>query len=570
MLPTRSRSENAMSAVPMSNVPTSLFDLSHFHRTSFAMGDLVPFYQEFCLPGDRWQLRVEAQLRTPSLYFPVMEKLEIHTAFFFVRYSALYDGWKAVVKPNFDDQISEEQIPYVQFTYQDSVGAADTTNWMKTIISYFGIPVPTVNPATDVTLKVNALPFAAYWKIWNDFYRDTIVQPEWGFPEGFFVRQTEEPLIRNLDLGDPNWTSDYLNYWDEWWLEMNGAIDPGGFVHREWMPTQRNWNPDYFTAGTYSPQYGEKVQIPVFDQDLIGGPMNPSIGYGAATGTLPTGTNGLQVTPSGIENTNSALISIDVSGTAGTLAQLRYAEALQTFLERVNRAGDRYRNHVREFYGADPGDSGDYAVYIGSQTSVIPIGEVWQTTPGTNDTEAGQELGAYAGRAIGQQFTNTFNYSCPDFGHLIGIINVQNRSSYHQGLSKYWTMETWEDIPQAQFAHIGDEEVLERELLLRMDLGFDNENQLRTFSYVPRYSWMRYRNDYISGELRKFYTQFHMSRSWPETGTTPQFNGRFLQAHDIPVDQAIRVNADYHSVYAWIWTQAQVIRALPKYGVPML
>ena len=569
MLPTRSRSENAMMATPITQVPTSMQDLSHFHRTSFNMGDLCPFYHEFLLPGDYVNLSVVAQLRTPALYLPIMEKLEIHTAFFYVRYSAVFDGWKSVVKPNWSE-LAEEKVPYLVYTYEASAGSQETTDiWMTSIQSYFGIPVPIATPAVDIDMKVNALPFACYWKIWNDFYRDSIVQPEFGFDE--FTAQTEEPLIRNLGL-DPNWTQDYFDYHEAWRDENGISITERQGAQIYW-PIKRNWSPDFYTAGTYEPQYSSNpVQIPVFDIDAIGNPMESAKAYSSLTGTLPNGTNALQATPTGIQNANNAEIAIDVSGTAGTIAQLRFAESMQRFLERVNRAGDRYRNHVREFYGTDPGDTGDYAVYIGSQTDIIPIGDVWATAF-SNDRGATQiedSIGGYAGRAIGQVNGQNYQYRSPDFGHLIGIINVQPRSSYHMGLSKYWTMETWEDIPQAQFAHIGDEEVIERELLLRTDLAFDHENQQRTWSYVPRYSGLRYRNDYISGELRKYYTQFHLSRTFAHAEAPPEFNGKFLMTYDIDTPRVMKNTSGNHDVYAWIWVTCNAIRPIPKYGLPML
>ena len=96
----RQRQENASMPAPMGSPNTSLFSRGHYHKTTFNMGDLIPFTVHEQLPGDRWNLGVEALLRFPKTLFPIMEDLQLHVAFFSVNNDLLWDKWKAFIKPD--------------------------------------------------------------------------------------------------------------------------------------------------------------------------------------------------------------------------------------------------------------------------------------------------------------------------------------------------------------------------------------------------------------------------------------------------------------------------------------
>jgi len=580
-----------MQHAPVQQVPTSQFDLSNFHKTSFKMGMLVPHFDLEVLPGDRLSLSVDALYRMPNLYAPIMETLEVHNAFFYVRYSTLYDRWKSVIKPNWST-LEDETVPYIDVNFTNMLTNEDV--WMNSIISYMGFPVPTITGelTTDPYItRINALPIAAYWKIWNDYYRDAIMQPEWGYADPFDV-QDEQPLIRDLGTTS-DWSSNFREYQSIFLADFD--ITTVNNPVNDWVylqPMYRNWNYDYFTAAKYEPQYSEAILLPTFDltRDHTG---ESQWIRDADNEIVQGGRQGLQkgLSPDSYLERDAAGTPIktwlDTSETAGTIAQLRFAEQMQTFLEKINRIGDRYRSHVRTFYGVDPGGEG-YSTYIGSHTSIMAISDVWQQDSqrgGDQSQQIGEGLGAYAGKGIGNSTTQSFQFQAPDFGHIIGIVNIQPQSSYHQGVHKKWTRETWEDYAMAQFANIGDQEIIEKELVLRYDLGWNHPNQLDTWGYVPRFSEWKYNFNRTSGELRKYYTQFHLTRSFQRISTTPALSPQFLVAWNqnmstdgtdilptnvgaIDAKRIMEVASGYDDVYAWIWTQCLVIRALPKYGIP--
>lgn len=575
MLPTRSRRDNTMANVPIGQVQTSQFDLSHYHRTSLKFGWLTPFFMKPTMPNDRWYIGAEALVRMPKLFAPIMEQVEFHMAWYYVSNDIIYDQWKATVKPALGGAGAPvSQFPYLTLTLDDQ--NFDPTITWNLLTQYMGLNTTLQAPVAGITWKFNALPIAAYWKIWNDIYRRPQIQPEWGLSDvshdPLKPLGLEEPLIRNLDFsaGEPyNVNTMFQTYHDDWRLLMGFTTTVAqGYL----QPVPRNWNPDYFTMATFEPQYGEEVQIPMLSDNLnfpLTNDQKTKV-FRADTGAVPTSSD-IQVTSGNLRATEAGVdIFLDSSGTAGTLAQLRFAESMQKVLEKLNRAGDRYRNYIREFFGVDPSPGADdYTVFIGQHTGIIPITEVFSTsaTRGAND-QIGEGVGAYSGRGIGNATTRMFQYHCKEHGHIIGICNIQNRSGYYQGIDKVWLQETWEDIPLADFAHTGDEPIQNRELVVRRDIAFDHADNTATFGYVPKYSWMKYSNDVVSGELRITRNAFHLARTIDEN-ETPILDGEFLLC--VPnITRVMETSASSSDAYLWIWNQAIVIRNLPKYSVPML
>ena len=132
------------------------------------MGMLVPFFDLEVLPGDNVSLAVDALYRQPSMFAPIMETLEVHHAFFYVRNDVLFDQWKSVIKPNWQANVAEEKTPTITVDFKDTLALADSELWMNTILAYMGFPVPTVTneiKAGGVSVVINALPIAAYYKI---------------------------------------------------------------------------------------------------------------------------------------------------------------------------------------------------------------------------------------------------------------------------------------------------------------------------------------------------------------------------------------------------------------------
>ena len=70
------------SKVPQANIPRSQFNRSHGLKTAFDAGYLVPIYVDEALPGDTFNLKLNAFARMATPIYPIMDNVFLETFFF--------------------------------------------------------------------------------------------------------------------------------------------------------------------------------------------------------------------------------------------------------------------------------------------------------------------------------------------------------------------------------------------------------------------------------------------------------------------------------------------------------
>ena len=75
------------SQVPKAEIPRSVFNRSHGHKTTFDAGYLVPIYVDEALPGDTFKLKASLFCRMNTPIVPIMDNLFLDTFFFAARLS---------------------------------------------------------------------------------------------------------------------------------------------------------------------------------------------------------------------------------------------------------------------------------------------------------------------------------------------------------------------------------------------------------------------------------------------------------------------------------------------------
>jgi len=535
----------------------NLFDLSHDHKTTFSMGQLIPFCTLETLPGDNFTLDYEVMCRFAPLFLPIMHRCDLTVHYFYVPWRIIWSDWSKYIT-----QSEDLLAPYF---YHPDLNASTTETKRSPICSYMGLPFSFQAPFVS-GVNVSAGPIAAYWKIYNEYYRNS---------------QIQEIIDIPLVAGENLITS---------WTDYNGNAPI--FV------ASKLWNRDYFTSALPTPQIGAEVLVPIANANYdIGTPWDPGDVLGpwqlknvgshtaAADGDLVVDSASTGF-PGMLSNAAGDSLYLDIQETSAPMRDFRLAARMLEFLERLMRTGQRYRDFLKGHFGVDP-DPGtiDLPVFIGGSKGRVVVSEVMSTA----ETES-IPVGGYAGQAmvVGQGSTQV-KYFCKEHGFIIGIINIQPRSSYMQGLSRMWTRGVGGttsdgniqnpgnvyDYAFEEFAGIGDQAILYREI--RYDftvLQANADHNDETFGYIPRYSEYRWMNDIVSGEMRNIWISFHLSRIFEEGGapalTSPVLNTDFLQC--IPrIDDVFQIGAAQdHEIYAWIFNDVKVWRSLPKFGVPSL
>lgn len=498
-----SYNKSLFQGVPKKHANKSRFNLSHEYKAQALPGYLLPILTLETLPLDNWEIDTEFMFRFAPSYFPVMQKFTMRADYFYVPNRILWMegtganvGWKKWIAEQ------EEILPPTMSPTLRYLEASFTNS----VLSYMGLPLNLIGGGKSVVIEgLNAFPLSAYLKIWDEYYR---------------VPQLEGERWFNLQAGD-NTTA------------FTGSFDVGGWTTATgiWQCLPAKWEKDYLTSALPTPQIGEAVLIPSLGVEEDG-TYTPQQVYDL-DGNL-VGTNNLK--------TVLGTLSLDTNDpavleTKATIKQFRLAEVLQSFYERVMKVGTRYRDFIEGLWGDDPEPMAvDVPVLIGSKFGRVQVSDV-MTTAFTTPTDGGtQSTGNYSGQMnLYENGNGKLHYYCREHGFLMCILQVNANTGYNGGIERFWRRTLQTDYPLDMFSGIGDQEILKEEVIYTPVISEAAKNQ-ETFGYIPRFSEMRYKNNFFHSNLNyNFGLSQHAGRVMGE--------GNFLNMDDV------EINVDFVSVY---------------------
>ena len=284
-------------------IKKSYFDLSHTKAMTVGYdGKLYPIFCEAVLPGDVWKGRSDILGRVTPLIQPIYGRFDIRTDFFFVPNRLIWDNWQKFISPDFD-QITTPDIvfPCFQPSNVDSGNKVNISHLGEGSLADYlgcGFASSVIAPSIDSEIRISALPFRALALIFNEFYRDQDLQSEINIRKG-----DSFSVDTDLDL----------------------------LVFR-----RANWEKDYFTTARPWAQKGGPVKVPIDAGDIVRTATGQPVSSAAVTIY-----NGNMVT----EDTLDPLTFND----GFSIEDLRYANSLQQYLEKLSRKGSRYIETIKSF-----------------------------------------------------------------------------------------------------------------------------------------------------------------------------------------------------------------------------
>lgn len=499
--------KNFLNSVKMSRPNRNRFDLSHDVKLSFDMGELIPVCAIDVLPGDKFNIGCESLIRFQPLVAPVMHRMDVTVHYFFVPNRILWPNWEKYMANN-DGNSPLPAHPYF------NIGGPGNANYSR-LMDYMGIP-----PITgENILQVNALPFAAYQRIYDEYYRD----------------QNLIDQVTDLQLVDGDNTA-------KTWL---------------WDLQNRAWEHDYFTACLPWAQKGAPVSIPLGNFQDVPVKINDNTG------------STITATPSNIpvdgEEVDEPLIPADtlyaetslLDAEATTINELRFAFRLQEWLEKMARGGSRYTEIIRAFWGVVSSDARlQRPEYITGIKTPVVISEVLNTT-GTEDAPQGN----MAGHGISVTSGKYGSYFAEEHGWIIGIMSVMPKTAYQQGVAKkFFRLNSPTEYFWQQFQHIGEQAVKVKELYA----DTTTVNQEEDFGYIPRYGEYRFEPNRVAGEMRSSLSFWHLGRIFADK---PVLNGEFITC--VPRKDVFAVTAPAEEVLiGHVYNKISASRMMSKYGTP--
>lgn len=524
------------SRIPKTAINVSTFDRSHGVKTAFDSGYLVPIYCDEVLPGDTFDVDANfmAKMLSPMVSAP-MDNIFLETQWFFVPSRLVWN--------NFTKMMGERRNPSDSIDYLVPEIQAPASGFsVGSLADYFGIPTGVPN------LKVSALPFRAYAKIWDDWYR---------------AEQLQDSIIKTYeDLGDGN---------------------PHNIAWNTLL--RRGKRHDYFTSCLPSPQLGSGVELPL-------GGSAPVIGNGKAmhltdgTDNLTFGQfSGLAMSTSltnasnvgdaiapGQNDINKALgvstvpsksgLIADLSkASSATINSLRMAFQVQRMLEKDSRSGGcRVVEIIRAHFNTICPDARlQRSEYLGGSSQLINISQMYQQSATDSASPQGNRVG------VAQVFDKCrFTKSFTEWGYVIGLVNVRVDLNYQQGLNRMWSRRGRYDFYWPSLAHLGEQAVLNKEIYAQGTADDD-----KVFGYQERYAEYRYKPSMITGKLRSTSPTsldvWHLAQFFDKL---PTLSSEFIEDRP-PLKRVLAVQNEPEFILD-CYIGCKATRPMPVYSIPGL
>lgn len=546
------------------DIRRSTFDRSHSLKTSFNVGDIVPFFVDEVLPGDTFNVDTSKVVRLQTLLTPVMDNIYLDTYFFFVPNRLTWSHWK-----QFNGENTESAwIPQTEYEIPQITAPASGGWSVGTIADYLGVPTGVPD------LSVSALPFRAYALVMNEWFRD---------------ENLSDPLVVPVDDATV------------------AGVNTGTFVTdvcKGGLPYKAAKYHDYFTSCLPSPQKGPDVTIPVasagnmpvvpraalvpaslFDGSTMrlrksdGTDFSP--GYDDAFVSMGNSTNPSVIAqrgqPFGSLNDSITFANLyavgDGNAAAATINQLRMAFQIQKLYEKDARGGSRYIEILKSHFGVTSPDARlQRPEYLGGNRIPININQVVQQS-GTAAGETAQ--GTVTGMSVTTDTHSDFTKSFTEHGFVIGVMVARYDHTYQQGLERFWSRKDRFDYYWPVFANIGEQAVKNKEIFAQGPSVKDSAGDViddQVFGYQEAWADYRYKPSRVTGEMRSQYAQsldvWHLADDY---SALPMLSDSWIREDKVNVDRVLAVTSSVsNQLFADIYIKNRTTRPMPMYSIPGL
>ena len=511
------------------------FDLSNKCAFTAKIGELLPTYWKFCLPGDKFHISQEWFARTQPVDTSAFTRIREYYEWFFVPLHLLYRNSNEAImsmenQPNYAASSSasisfNRNLPWVDLaTINTAIGnvqsSASPNNFFgvprsegfKKLVSYLGYGETSPEKYVD-NLRCSAFPLYAYQKIYQDYYRHSQWEKSrpWTYNCDFWNGEDSTPVASTVELftQNPNDSVFELRY--------------------------ANWNKDLWMGSLPNSQFGDVAAVSVgFDtssakvtisgearvrgmlpvvnaledgasvqnQVAIRGRVVGAPSDGQTVTVYPNSTSDsarpylfAQATDKSPISPVSNPASISGSSLTGALAgsinaqfsvlQLRAAEALQKWKEIAQANGQNYAAQVKAHFGVstNPMQSHRSTRICGFDGS-IDISAVENTNLTSDEAIIrGKGLG-------GQRINDPSTFTCTEHGIIMCIYHATPLLDYVPTGPDLQLMSTvkGESWPVPEFDSLGMESLPMLSLVNSKAIG---DVVARSYAgYVPRYiSW---------------------------------------------------------------------------------
>ena len=383
----------------------------------------------------------------------------------------------------------------------------------------------------------------------------------------------------------------YNKIWNEWFranqlqAEVKEISGDSGDTLADYQLLKKGKPLDYFTSCLPSPQAGDPVMIGIAGEAPVRTDADVTklnIGYNPDDPYLVYSGEGLM----GVTDPDKSYVDVytqflttpnpplaqkgrdtnlyaDMSQVTGiSIEQLRNASAIQVLLEKDNRAGELYIDLMKEHFGTTvPDFLVGRSQFLGSTTTYVQAEPIAQTSE-----TAGTPQGNLSAVGYAAENEKLCEVSAVEHGIFMIMGCVTGEVTYQQGLDRKFSKLGRYDYMFPEFWNLGEQTVLNKEIYLAPDgQGFNDE----IFGYNDRYKELRTGISKITGFMRSGVTDsldaWHLAQKF---NNAPRLNSEFIECNT-PIDRVLAAPSQDHMLLNVYW-DIKATRSLPVSPNPSL
>ena len=548
--------------VPLPKIPKSLHNLSHPWLGTGKMGVLIPIFWRHAIPSEVYRDTTECRITLKPLEAPAMVNIDVSTFTFFVPDRLIHDNsqkyWTIIDSRLKPGSIEDDDVEYPPVRPKIQINGVTPGS----LADYLGLAAD--DPfGNKINGMVSAMPFRAYQKIFNDYFRSKELEPE-------------VPLY----TGDHDVTQQ---------LEQ-----------RHLQLRTRLWRKDYFTSALRTPQAGPDVRLPlgtgvqplsrIQDEPLMMAVDGNTGAYGSTRVRRVSGSGG-QGTDAQPDEARLGLhhgllsdenfvrnfkiladnygidldvlkqaVGLDLSNIPGiTITEERKLHAIQRILELMSWSGPDYPDQLRVFFGIQPDDARMQRPEIISITrSPLMISPVMQMSQSNPDAP----LGDLAGHGSMTTVAGSWRFRAKEHGIIMTLLCVNPQPMYTSAVQREWFKDDILDYLWPQLSNIGEQEIWQGEI---WPYG-DSSEWKNLFGWSPRYSEYKYYPGSVHGDfMKETMAHWHLARMFQNK---PVLNSEFVRMNP---SQMSRIFADTSGqddhMQIQLFHRLKALEPCTKYGV---
>ena len=430
------------------------FDISTRRLFTSAPGMLLPvYYRELC-PGNHISLNLSNFTRTVPMRKAAFARMTENYDVFFVPFRLIFEGVQDMLAGTPRSRSTASSVPDTVpvLTYEhlnafatylnqnkikDDAGidAGQTSHRITDALGcgFYGVAATNYSYSSDARsafsyqssnnsvqnvlsnggtpnkFGFSALPFAAYQKIYQDYFRNKFWEDE--NTESYLLHNSKNAPFVALDALKSGLLSMRYSNIDK--DRIFGMMPDDGKIFSQginFLNTSSTSSVRAALGNNTTPNSNTSVALEALLQEF------------ASASSTTNYQRALEAFQHADTEQNNALLQ-------GVIAQLnalsmKRMETMQRFAEICALNKDDYKHQMQAHFGVNVPDlNSDYCTYLGGKSNPINISEVEQTTPG--DSTTGNALGELGARGVSYGSSGHIDFTANEHGYLMIIYHVQ-------------------------------------------------------------------------------------------------------------------------------------------------